>query len=68
VVCNEKKGKSGRLLILGAYVSGLGVSLDFNYVPSYFFLCISDSTQYSQIERRFLEHYSRCEAIFFMLL
>jgi hypothetical protein len=36
VVCNEKKGKSGRLPILGTYVSGLGVSLDFSSVPSYF--------------------------------
>jgi hypothetical protein len=29
VVCNEEKGKSGRLPILGTYVSDLGVSLDF---------------------------------------
>ncbi len=36
VVCKKKKGKSGRSPILGTYVSGLRVSLDFSSVPSYF--------------------------------
>ncbi len=40
VVCNEKKGKSGRLPILGTYVSVLGVSLGFSCVPSYFFFYV----------------------------